>query len=180
MRGPPAIPGGSAAWREHPGDAPIPPRPCAPEALGRAGWIDRYVLKILSIVLPLASSSTNLSRYRIFCINGSSMSSTRTPHTKPVICDVFGLRRASAKKALNVVPAASWLLNAASSKPGQPLDHLVQFRPRASLLLHLCNIEGIDRSETGGKDPAHPGYRSRWIGGSGARHSAAHDGAPRG
>ena len=46
-----------------------------------------YALKILFIDFPLASSSTSLSRYRIFCINGSSTCSTRTPHTTPVIND---------------------------------------------------------------------------------------------
>lgn len=46
--------------------------------------------KIFSIFLPFANSSISLSRYRIFRINGSSMFSTRMPHTTPVIKDAFG------------------------------------------------------------------------------------------
>jgi len=46
--------------------------------------------KIFSIFLPFASSSINLSRYRIFCINGSSISSTRIPQTTPLIREAFG------------------------------------------------------------------------------------------
>lgn len=47
----------------------------------------------------------------------SSTSSTRTPHTAPVINDACGLSRAAAKKPSNVVPAAGWSLNVDSSKP---------------------------------------------------------------
>ena len=39
--------------------------------------------RIFSMDLPFASSSTILSRRRISCISGSSISSTRTPHTTP-------------------------------------------------------------------------------------------------
>ena len=46
--------------------------------------------KIFSIFLPFASSSINLSKYRIFCINGSSISSTRIPQTTPLIKEAFG------------------------------------------------------------------------------------------
>ena len=49
-----------------------------------------YFLKICSMGLPLASSSTSLSRYRISRISGSWISSTRTPHTVPVIRVRFG------------------------------------------------------------------------------------------
>ena len=47
--------------------------------------------KIFSIFLPFANSSISLSRYRIFCISGSSISSTRIPQTVPLINDAFGL-----------------------------------------------------------------------------------------
>ena len=46
--------------------------------------------KIFSIFLPFASSSINLSKNRIFCINGSSISSTRIPQTTPLIKEAFG------------------------------------------------------------------------------------------
>ena len=48
-------------------------------------------LKIFSIALPLANSSTSLSIQRIFCINGSSISSTLTPQITPFINDALGL-----------------------------------------------------------------------------------------
>jgi hypothetical protein len=44
-----------------------------------------YFRSIFSIDLPFASSSTSLSRYRISCISGSSISSTRIPQTTPLI-----------------------------------------------------------------------------------------------
>ena len=40
--------------------------------------------------LPLASSSTSLSSQRIFCIMGSSIVSTCTPHTFPLISSALG------------------------------------------------------------------------------------------
>ena len=45
------------------------------------------------------------------------MSSTRMPHTTPVVSGAFGLMDASAKKSSNVVPASRGLFNAVSSKP---------------------------------------------------------------
>ena len=44
-----------------------------------------YRLNIDAIGLPLASSSTSLSKYLISCISGSVISSTRTPHMTPLI-----------------------------------------------------------------------------------------------
>src|SRR5262249_26710838 len=68
---------------------------------------ERHVLhgahcrRIFSIALPFASSSTSLSKYRIFFISGFSTSSTRTPHTRPVIFDLLRfISGASAKKVL--------------------------------------------------------------------------------
>src|SRR5690606_34689359 len=52
----------------------------------------RYLRRIFSIGLPFASSSTSLSRYRIFRISGSSISSMRTPQITPVILAAFGCR----------------------------------------------------------------------------------------
>ena len=49
-----------------------------------------YSRRIFSIGRPLASSSTSLSRYRIFRISGSSISSMRTPQTTPVILPALG------------------------------------------------------------------------------------------
>lgn len=44
----------------------------------RADRRDRYSdRRTFSIFLPLASSSTSLSRYRTFCVRGFSISSTR-------------------------------------------------------------------------------------------------------
>lgn len=42
-------------------------------------------LKIFSIFLPLANSSTNLSRYRVCLVSGVSISSIRYPQITPVI-----------------------------------------------------------------------------------------------
>jgi hypothetical protein len=39
-------------------------------------------------------------------LKGSSMVSTRIPHTTPVIIEAFGLREASAKKPEKVVPSS--------------------------------------------------------------------------
>ena len=44
-----------------------------------------YIRRILSIALPLASSSTILSKYRISRMTGSSILSILTPQTTPVI-----------------------------------------------------------------------------------------------
>ncbi len=46
--------------------------------------------RIFSIALPFASSSISLSKQRILCISGSSISSRRTPHTTPLISELFG------------------------------------------------------------------------------------------
>src|SRR6185312_3879302 len=55
--------------------------------------------RIFSMALPLASSSTSLSSWRIFCISGSSISSTRIPQTTPLISELFGcMAGACAKK----------------------------------------------------------------------------------
>lgn len=61
-------------------------------------YITSYLRRIFSIVFPLASSSTSLSRYLISCINGSSMFSTRTPHTVPVIIFQSGFNIGAHKK----------------------------------------------------------------------------------
>ena len=66
-------------------------------------------------------------------INGSSISSTRIPHTEPVIKVAWGFVEA-----------------------GQPLDHLVQLGLRAPLLLDLRHVVRVHRREAGGEDPAHP------------------------
>lgn len=42
-------------------------------------------LKIFSIFLPFASSSTNLSKYLTFCVSRFSISSSRYPQITPVI-----------------------------------------------------------------------------------------------
>ena len=60
-----------------------------------------YDRKILLIGFPLANSSINLSKYLIFCINGSWISSTRIPHIVPLINVQFGFMwGASLKKVL--------------------------------------------------------------------------------
>ena len=46
---------------------------------------DNYFRRIFSMGLPLASSSTSLSRYRMSRMSGSSISSTRMPQILPVI-----------------------------------------------------------------------------------------------
>ena len=46
--------------------------------------------RIFSIAFPFASSSISLSKKRTFCTNGSSISSTRIPHTVPLISALFG------------------------------------------------------------------------------------------
>jgi hypothetical protein len=51
-----------------------------------------------SIGLPFASSSTNLSRYRVFRISGSSISSIRTPQMTLVILLAFGCSAAASLK----------------------------------------------------------------------------------
>ena len=48
-------------------------------------------------------------------LSGSSISSTRTPQITPVISDAFGLSRASAKNASNVVPESRWRRSSDSS-----------------------------------------------------------------
>lgn len=51
-------------------------------------------LRIFSIFLPFANSSTNLSKYLTFWVNGFSISSTRYPHISPVMRWAFGFRSA--------------------------------------------------------------------------------------
>lgn len=50
------------------------------------------------MVFPLASSSTSLSMYRMFCISGSSMSWTRCPQMLPVMRQRDGFRCGACSK----------------------------------------------------------------------------------
>ncbi len=52
-----------------------------------------YARRIFSIAFPFASSSINLSMMRMFFVNGSSISSTRIPHTVPLTCRLPGWMR---------------------------------------------------------------------------------------
>lgn len=61
-------------------------------------YIKIFYHKIFSIFLPLASSSTILSKNRISCINGSSIFSTRTPQIVPVIFFRLGFIIGACKK----------------------------------------------------------------------------------
>ena len=63
--------------------------------------------------LPFASSSTNLSRYRMLRISGSSMSSIRTPQITPVILLALGCSAgASLKKASKSFFRSIWSVSA--------------------------------------------------------------------
>ena len=66
--------------------------------------------------LPRASSSTSLSSQRIFCISGSSIASTRTPQTTPVIFWALGLIcGASEKKVSRLASLSIWAFRPFSS-----------------------------------------------------------------
>lgn len=51
-------------------------------------------LRIFSIFLPFANSSTNLSKYLTFRVKGFSISSIRYPHISPVMRWAFGFKSA--------------------------------------------------------------------------------------
>ena len=67
------------------------------------GKIESILQKIVPLStfvggFPFASSSISLSKYRIFRISGSSISSTRTPQTVPVIFPQLGFIRGASRK----------------------------------------------------------------------------------
>ena len=62
------------------------------------GGNSAYVRRMFAIGFPLVSSSTSLSRYRISRIRGSSISSTLTPHTLPVMRLRFGFMAGALRK----------------------------------------------------------------------------------
>jgi hypothetical protein len=51
--------------------------------------------------LPFASSSTNLSRYRMLRMSGSSISSIRTPQMTPLILLAFGCSAGASLKKVS-------------------------------------------------------------------------------
>lgn len=70
------------------------------------------------MALPLASSSTSLSRYRISRIRGSSTSSTRTPQTTPVMRERFMfMAGASAKNVWKSTSSSSRLCSCSGDYP---------------------------------------------------------------
>ena len=61
--------------------------------------VNSGIVGIHDAVRPLASSSTNLSIYRIFFIRGSSISAIFTPHIVPVMSFALGLIFAALKNS---------------------------------------------------------------------------------
>ena len=110
----------------------------------RIGPLKNYPRKIFSIVFPLANSSINLSKYRISCIKGSLISSTRTPQITPLIIffsdsSQAPLRRNVPLKLLLLIVGTDLLSNNQLTK-----NNLIHFILGTIFALRLLYIEGID------------------------------------
>jgi len=101
--------------------------------------------KIFSIFLPFASSATSLSIQRIFCISGSSMSSTRMPQTTPLIKETFGfIFGALSKNVRRSLRSCNCFFRTGFTISGQPTNNLVKLFLRAAFRFRLFYIVRID------------------------------------
>jgi NAD dependent epimerase/dehydratase family len=80
------------------------------------------VRKTFSIFLPLANSSTNLSKYRTCCVKGFSISSTRYPQITPVMRCALGFSEACRK---NVSKVTFSFISSCSLLLSKPVNHSI-------------------------------------------------------
>ena len=110
------------------------------------------------MAFPLASSSTSLSRYRIFCISGSSMSWTRCPQMLPVMRERDGFRcGACSKKSSRVIFLLPDPLESFNRVAGKPGDDFVELADSPAFALYLLNVVRIDIGEGHGIDAVRHG-----------------------
>ena len=90
----------------------------------------------------------SLSRYRISCISGSSIVSTRMPHTTPAICFRFGFSCGALRKKSRMSACLPQPFRFLLRYIGQPGDHLEHFVHCASFFIRLADQKRIDFVET--------------------------------
>lgn len=91
---------------------------------------------------PLANSSINLSKYRIFRIRSSSISSTRYPQITPVIFETLGWMWACVKKVNKSLFSSKCCCNVFESKPvSQKMIWSTSSLVRCFFQLWQCSVD---------------------------------------